>query len=167
MRNQVDSEHFPLIVISEYYLLYSWTRAIVVPIHKKGDPYLTGNYYSIILLSIVGKLYARFYARLDKLSSWMNDQNILDKEQIGFCADRSIFDHCITLVHLAEMCTKLSKGRCALSLSLLILLTNIKNISGFVVVSFCHVQPVSSLSWSQGRIHTIEKRWKLPARILP
>ena len=35
----------------------TWTRAVIVPIHKKGDTGATDNYREITLLSLLGKCY--------------------------------------------------------------------------------------------------------------
>ena len=35
----------------------TWTKAVIVPIHKKGDTNVTYNYRGISLLSLIGKCY--------------------------------------------------------------------------------------------------------------
>ena len=34
-----------------------WTKAIIVPLHKKGDPNDIDNYRGILLLSVLGKVF--------------------------------------------------------------------------------------------------------------
>ena len=57
-------------------------------------------YLTVSLLSILGKLYARY--RNNRLITWIEEEDILGNEQAGFRKNCSTFDHCIVLNHLAE-----------------------------------------------------------------
>ena len=79
---------------------YSWLEAIVIPIYKKGNKDEPSNYRPISFPPIVGKLYARYLN--NRLITWIEEEEILGNEQAGFRKNRSTFDHCIVLNHLAE-----------------------------------------------------------------
>jgi hypothetical protein len=70
-----------------------WCRALLVNIHKKGDPADPDNYRGISLISCLGKLYLSIWAsRLTK-----HFEGILGDEQGGFRPGRSTVDQIFTL----------------------------------------------------------------------
>ena len=50
----------------------AWTNAIIVPIHKSGDKNDPDTYRGILLLSILGKVFAHI---LNKRLSWWQEVN--------------------------------------------------------------------------------------------
>ncbi|XP_061472647.1 uncharacterized protein LOC133380093 [Rhineura floridana] len=77
-----------------------WQMAIVVPIYKKGKRADPSNYRPISLLSVISRLYTSHL--LEKLSSWLDDENLLADEQAGFRSGRSTVDQGLVLQHLVE-----------------------------------------------------------------
>ena len=60
----------------------TWTRAVIVPIHKKGDTGAADNCRGISLLSLLGKCYTTI---LNKRSyEWLEDNNKIAETQAGF-----------------------------------------------------------------------------------
>src|SRR6218665_135998 len=57
-----------------------WGRAIIVPIHKKGDSMECGNYRAISLLSVTGKLYTKVLQQ--GLKIYVEEE--MSEEQAGF-----------------------------------------------------------------------------------
>ncbi|CAI5789867.1 Hypothetical predicted protein [Podarcis lilfordi] len=88
---------------------YSWKHAIVVPVFKRGHPNVPSNYRPISLLSITGKLYARFLS--SKLTTFLNEHNILSEAQAAFRENHSTTDHCLMLSFLAEKYTMPLQGK--------------------------------------------------------
>lgn len=77
----------------------SWNSALIVLIHKKGPRTDPANFRPISLLNVIGKIYSRFL--LNKLTTWMESNNIIAEEQAGFRPGRSTTDQILILNHLA------------------------------------------------------------------
>lgn len=77
-----------------------WTRSIIVPINKKGDPSLLDNYRGISLLSIVSKVYTPVIN--SRLKKWSEENNIINDAQEGFTKGRSTINHIFTYHALIE-----------------------------------------------------------------
>ena len=77
-----------------------WTRSIIIPIHKKGDPSLSDNYRGISLLSIISKVYT--FVLNNRLKQWSEENNIINDAQEGFRKGRSTINHIFTLHALIE-----------------------------------------------------------------
>uniref|UniRef100_A0A670IDE3 Reverse transcriptase domain-containing protein n=1 Tax=Podarcis muralis TaxID=64176 RepID=A0A670IDE3_PODMU len=86
-----------------------WKDAIIIPIHKKGSTDDPGNYRNISLLSIIGKIYARFL--LTKLTKWAEENNLIGPEQAGFRPNQSAVDHVLVLYHLARKYSAPNRGQ--------------------------------------------------------
>ena len=80
-----DSHEFP----------ESWSRSIIVPIHKKGDKTNTNNYRGISLLCALSKVFTAIFAR--RLRVWMELEKKIGIEQAGFRAKHTTVDHIFTL----------------------------------------------------------------------
>ena len=52
-----------------------WAKAIIVPIHKKGDIHLVDNYRGVSLLSIVSKCYTSILNT--RLYNWLEENDKL------------------------------------------------------------------------------------------
>ena len=72
-----------------------WAKAIIQPIHKKGDTTNPDNYRGISLLSCVSKLYTSVIN--SRLTQWAEDNDVLSEAQAGFRKDYSTVDHIFTL----------------------------------------------------------------------
>ena len=83
-----DSEVFPV----------QWAQGIIVPLFKGGAEdfrYDPGKYRGITLLSVLGKTYTAVLN--NRLSNWIENNNILADEQAGFRPNRSITDQLFVL----------------------------------------------------------------------
>ena len=60
----------------------SWKHALVVPLHKSGDPSDTSNYRPISLLPVFSKILEKIVA--DQLVRYLEDNKILSESQHGF-----------------------------------------------------------------------------------
>lgn len=82
-------------------------EALILPLHKKGDPTVPGNYRGISLLNAALKLYTSILLR--RLTEWVQVNNKLSEYQAGFRAGYSTVDNVFTLANFAQ--TRLKKGR--------------------------------------------------------
>ena len=60
----------------------TWKQANVQPVHKKGNRQIKSNYRPISLLPICGKILEKIV--FDKVYSYLNENNLLSKNQSGF-----------------------------------------------------------------------------------
>ena len=60
----------------------SWTKGIIVPIFKKGDPSEPSNYRGITLINIMGKIFS--LTLRNRLNAWCEQENIFHDTQFGF-----------------------------------------------------------------------------------
>ena len=75
-----------------------WKKAVVIPIHKKGDISECKNYRGISLLSIVGKIFTKIIqSRLQKYREQTSRE-----EQAGFRPHRGCYDQIFTIRQLLE-----------------------------------------------------------------
>ena len=72
-----------------------WSKAIIIPLHKKGDVNDPGNYRGISLLSILSKVYTHIIN--SRLTLWVESNFVLTDAQAGFRKGRSTVDHIFTL----------------------------------------------------------------------
>jgi len=79
-----------------------WTKAIVIPIFKKGDNNDVDNYRGISLLSIISKCYTSILNL--RLYNWLEDNNKICKEQSGFRKNHSTTDQIFTLYSVVQKC---------------------------------------------------------------
>ena len=80
-------------------------NAIIVPVHKKGDRTVCGNYRGIFLLSVAGKILARIL--LNRLLAVAEE--VLPESQCGFRASRGTIDMMFCARQLQEKCREQSK----------------------------------------------------------
>ena len=78
----------------------SWTKSVIVPIHKKGDVNSTNNYRGVSLLSIIGKCFK--YILNQRLTKWAEENNKISEEQAGFRKGYSTIDHIFTLYAMTQ-----------------------------------------------------------------
>lgn len=77
-----------------------WAKAIIVPIHKKGDFQNPNNYRGISLLSILSKCFTSILNQ--RLYSWLEDEHMIVENQAGFRKNYSTTDHIFTLHALVQ-----------------------------------------------------------------
>ena len=78
--------------------LHEWREAIILPIYKKGSRDECGNYQTISLLSLVGKIYARVVCEMLRL---LTDAVLMD-EQGGFRVRRGCVDQLFAVREVSE-----------------------------------------------------------------
>lgn len=77
-----------------------WSKAIIVPIFKKGDISIPDNYRGVSLLSLVSKCYT--YILNTRLVKWVEQEKKLTETQAGFRKGYSTVDHIFTLNAIVE-----------------------------------------------------------------
>ena len=71
--------------------------ADIVPLHKKGSKHLRDNYRLISLTSMICKINEKIVC--DKLTSFWQDQNMINKNQFGFLQGRSTVISLLSTFH--------------------------------------------------------------------
>src|SRR6218665_3332833 len=75
-----------------------WGKAIIVPLHKKGDRAVCSNYRAISLLSVPGKVYTKVLQQ-----RWKRDvEESMSEEQAGFRKGRGTTDQIFVIMQLSE-----------------------------------------------------------------
>ena len=77
-----------------------WSKAIIVPISKKGSENITNNYRGISLLSLLSKYYTSGLNK--RLVTWAEENGRLSEAQAGFRQSYSMTDHIFTLNTIVE-----------------------------------------------------------------
>ena len=65
-----------------YFLQYSWTKAIILPVFKKGNVNEVKNYRGISLISNLGKLFTSVLNQ--RLLKWSQCNDVITDAQFGF-----------------------------------------------------------------------------------
>ena len=78
----------------------SWSKGIIVPVYKKGDPTLADNYHAITLSSCMSKLFTSILN--NRIYSWAEEQDKLSDTQFGFRKERSTVDAIFVLQNLIQ-----------------------------------------------------------------
>ena len=79
-----------------------WAKAIIVPIHKKGDIHLVDSYRGISLLSIVSKCYTSILNT--RLYNWLEENDKIVEMQAGFNRNYSTTNQIFNLYAIAQKC---------------------------------------------------------------
>lgn len=79
-----------------------WTKAIIVPLFKKGDPNSTTNYRGVSLLSLASKCYTSVLNK--RLVKWAEENKKITESQAGFRRGYSTMDHIFTLKAIVDKC---------------------------------------------------------------
>jgi len=76
----------------------AFREAIIIPIHKKGDPNVESNYRGLSLLNTLYKIFTALI--LDRIQTWVDVNNILNEYQAGFRRNYSTVDNifCLTSI---------------------------------------------------------------------
>ena len=75
-----------------------WGKAIIVPLHKKGDRTECSNYRAISLLSVPGKVYTKILQQ--RLKRYVEE--VVGEEQAGFRRGRGTVDQIFVIRQLSE-----------------------------------------------------------------
>ena len=90
MFNAAQEEGFPK----------TWQENLVVPIYKARDPDIPNNYRTIMVSSLMAKLYSIILER--EISVWAEQHEVRAISQAGFRSQHSTLDHLLTLRALIE-----------------------------------------------------------------
>lgn len=77
-----------------------WTKAVIVPLFKKGDPNIVDNYRGISLLCIMSKIFTSILN--SRLYTWAEYEKKICEEQAGFRKGYFTIDHLFTLVSMIK-----------------------------------------------------------------
>ena len=90
----------------------SWTKGLIVPIHRKGDKGDPNNYRGITLISTFAKIFSLVLQ--NRLNSWCEANDIFNDFQFGFRNQRITSD-CIFILHslIQKVLKQNSKMYCA------------------------------------------------------
>ena len=104
------------LVLSAGHFPSEWAKGRIVSLHKKGDVLDPSNYRGITISSCVGKLFNSILN--NRLSNFLNVNEILCDEQIGFRKGQRPADHMLIVKSLIEKYKKQKKS-CSYALSTL------------------------------------------------
>ena len=79
----------------------SFKKAIIYPLHKKGDYDDPTNYRGISFLNTSAKLFAAHI--YNRLTCWVENKNVLQESQAGFRKKYSTVDQVFALLNIAEI----------------------------------------------------------------
>ena len=77
-----------------------WSKAIVIPIFKKGDTDKPDNYRGVSLINATCKCYTSILNK--RLSSWLEDSDIIVENQAGFRKNYSTVDQIFNLYAIVQ-----------------------------------------------------------------
>ena len=87
---------------------HTWTKGIIITIYKKkGDDTDPNNYRGISLLSCIGKVFTSLVS--SRISTYVENFEILGGEQAGFRKKYSTVDHVFVLNGLIDIYNKMKK----------------------------------------------------------
>ncbi|WP_294046725.1 reverse transcriptase family protein, partial [Thiolapillus sp.] len=79
-----------------------WAKAIIIPIHKKGNIHSVDNYRGVSLLSIISKCYTSVLNT--RLYTWLEENERIVETQAGFRRNYSTTDQIFNLYAIAQKC---------------------------------------------------------------
>ena len=74
---------------------HEWSKAIIIPLHKKGEVNNPDNYRGISLFSVLSNLFTNIIN--NRLTLLSESNQVLNDAQAGFRKGRSTVDHMFTL----------------------------------------------------------------------
>lgn len=86
-----------------------WTKAILVPLHKKGPVSDLNNYRGIALLSVLGKIFSKIVNA--RLVHWAETHGVEKEEQAGFRKGYSTVDNIFILQSIVQKYCSKKGGR--------------------------------------------------------
>ena len=96
---------------STWYYPESWTTCIIVPIYKKSDRKIPGNYRGITLTSTMSKLFTFILNK--RFCDWLDNANTLSETQFAYRKGRNTTDEVFVLNSIVSLKVKLSIACCA------------------------------------------------------
>ena len=87
----------------------TWSKCMIVPLHKKGDLTDVSNYRGISLLNIMSKIFSHILN--ERLKLWCEDNNLIPEEQAGFRKGYCTVDNIFSLNALVQKYISKPKGR--------------------------------------------------------
>ena len=84
-----------------------WNESFLVLLHKKGNKFDPGNYRGISISSNMGKLFNKIIYK--RLLRFINNNNLISKNQIGFKEKSRTTDHIFTLKTIIDKYKKKNK----------------------------------------------------------
>ena len=84
-----------------------WCEGYILPLYKKGDIFERENYRGITISGCISKLFTMIMKY--RLVSFLEDNNIVVSEQIGFCKGHRTADHMFILKTLIDSYKKKNK----------------------------------------------------------
>lgn len=88
---------------------HSFKRAIVFPLHKKGDANEVTNYRGLSFIDAICKVFCSLL--YNRLSTWVNSRGILNEAQAGFRKGYSTADNVFNLSNLIQIKLAEREGR--------------------------------------------------------
>ena len=86
-----------------------WTKSLIYPLHKKGDPSDVNNYRGISLLNILSKVFSSIINC--RLTTWAHNSSNIPEEQAGFRKGYSTIDNIFTLQSIVQKYLSKKQGR--------------------------------------------------------
>ena len=87
-----------------------WCKALIVPLHKKGEQSNPGNYRGISLLPVLSKIFTSILN--SRINAWCVENDILCQEQAGFKRGFSTIDNIFIVNTIIKKYTQKQGGRC-------------------------------------------------------
>lgn len=72
-----------------------WSENMITPVHKKGERNNPNNYRAITLVTSISKIFTKVLS--NRLTSWVEDNDIIDEAQAGFRSGYSTVDNIFSL----------------------------------------------------------------------
>ena len=94
----LESEQFPK----------AWGEGYVIPLFKSGDREDPANYRCITISNCLGKLFTKILN--NRLISYLTENNLISKNQIGFVPHKRTSDHILVLKTIIDTFRKRKKG---------------------------------------------------------
>ena len=129
----------------------AWTEAVIYPLHKKGSTQEPDNYRGISLLNVRSKLYS--YIINKRLSTWVEDNDVLGEIQAGFRKDHSTIDHIFTLFSMIQRHLLRNKK---------LYVAFIDFCKAFDLISHCKLWPILNKTGIKGKmLQTIQRMYRI------
>ena len=74
-----------------------WKRSNIIPVHKKGDKQIVGNYRPVSLLPIFGKMLEKLF--FNSIKNFLEENNLLNSNQLGFRSNDSCESQLLSIVY--------------------------------------------------------------------
>ena len=85
-----------------------WTEGYISAVHKKGDKHDPDNYRGLTISNCIGKIITKLLSK--RLLSWLETNNVIEINQIGFLPKRRTSDHLLVLKTIIDLYKKKGKA---------------------------------------------------------